>query len=256
MKHIFIYVTLFCLALLMVYVIKTNAKTPPIKLYTVDTYYSYILKDDETIDITFYLNTSYLLEEKTSYAETTLHNEDGTKQLDVEISSITSAGSENYLGESYDKYIWSFYMPSMNQSFYLEDGYLNIILDNDMELDLYFGSLSLYYVESQVSYLNWTALSAIKGDTDINRMHQIMIEYDDIDQTIDHINLGVDQEVEFELDQILTLTLPDKNQCLNACPIIITYHNGDIEVIDYFIYIKDYQILKESGLMLYGYLLS
>ncbi len=256
MKHIFIYVTLFCLAALMVFIIKSNTKTPPIKLYTVDTYYSYILKDEETIDIAFYLNASYLLEDKASYAETTLHNEDDSKQLDVELSSINKAGSETYLGETYDKYIWSFYMPSMNQSFYLEDGYLNITLDNSMELDLYFGSLSLFYVESQVSYLNWTALSAIKGDTDINRMHQIMIEYHEIDQMIEHISLGVDQEVLFDLDEVLTLTLPNKNQCFNACPIIITYQNGDIEVIDYFIYIKDYQILKESGLMLYGYLLS
>jgi hypothetical protein len=259
MKHIIIYISLVLLAGTLVWFIKENEEIVPLKLYTLDTYYSFINQEDETIDLSFYINGKHPLIDIDSYMSTEVTDEEAHKKLSLDLIDIKMVATENYLGETYEKYMLIFEMPRLNQSFYIEDAYLNIVLLNQDTYQLFVGSFSLYEIEeSDDEILLWRSLSAIKGtDVDINRMSQITVEFDALYQNISSVELGYQYEMNYEVtEDALLINIFDDQQLFYACPIIIHYVNGKSEVIDYFIYINDYQMMKQSGLLLHGYLLS
>ncbi|QWB95377.1 hypothetical protein KHQ89_05300 [Mycoplasmatota bacterium] len=259
MKHIFIYISLVLLATTLVWIIKENETVMPLKIYTLDTYYSYANQDNKSIEIDFYINGTHPLTDVESYMETELVNEDKNKKLSLDLNEIKMISSENYLGETYQKYALIFDMPNINQSFYIEDAFINITLLNQDEYEFYIGSFSLYTLEeSDQEIFLWESLSAIKdAHIDINRMSQIQVTYDEIYQSITSVELGFGFETSYELtDDALLINITDEQQLFYACPIIIHYMNGESEIIDYFMYINDFQMMKQSGLLLHGYLLS
>jgi hypothetical protein len=259
MKQVLSYISIVLLAIILIWIIKENEVNMPAKVYTVDTYYSYMIKDDETIDLNFYLNDEHPLGNIDSYMDITITNEDESKKLSVSLSDLKMLEQESYLGETYNKYMLICDMPSLNQHFYIEDAYLDITLTNQDHYNFYIGSLSLYYLETSSDDLcSWTSLSAVKDSPiKISRMHQITVEYDDMLEHINNIELGIDYNIDYELtDDAIILTIDYEPQLFYACPIIISFKNGDKQVINHFTYIKDFQVLKESGLMLYGYVLS
>ncbi len=259
MKNIIIYMTMLCIACLMVWIIKINDEVNPTKLYTVDTYYSYIVDTNETLDVIFYINQTHPLSDIDQYLDVDIENETRSMMLSMQPNSLKTVGEEVYLGEAYNKYMLSLDLPSINQSFYIDEAYIDITLVNNNSFIFYIGTVSLFTSEKTVvSSLDWTSLSAKKEQGILkSRLSEIDIEYNRLDKTISHIDLGVDFSVNYDLDDnLLTLMINDENQLFYACPVIIVYETGDIQIIDYFLYINDLQILKESGMMLNGYLLS
>jgi len=255
MKNVLVYVSLCVIALLTVFIIKYNQEVIPPKLYTVNTYYSYTF-NDESIDIFFYLNQEHPLTDEQSYDHISIENSDQSKKVALTLNDIKYVYDETYLGETYQKYVWIFEMPDMNQHFIIDDALLNITLLNGNTYQFNIGTLSLYKFDASGSdALNWTSLKADKKENAlISRMHHIYISYDDLSKNIESIQLGVDDLINYnvESDQII-ITIEDKHQLFYATPIIITYTDGTRQLIDYFIYINDYYILKESGYLLYGY---
>lgn len=250
---------MFLTAFLMIVLIKYNEKVPPQKIYSISTYYSYIVKPDEKISINLYFNSDTYMLDLSYYQDTYIANSDETKKLSVQLNEIKYKQTETYLGETYDCYSFIFMMPSLNQSFYINDALLYLYMINDDHYALKIGDISLYYMNSsEVDYLDWTSLSATKDEGILlSRMHDLYIEYVHIDKQINHIYLGYDYEVEFHInDDLISIMIPYDDFLLYACPIMILYSNDEIQIIDYFVYIKDYQILKESGMLLHGYLLS
>ena len=57
-------------------------------MYTVDTYYSYVIDSDETVDIYIYLNKKHPLVSVDSYMESYIYNEDNSKQISLNIKDI------------------------------------------------------------------------------------------------------------------------------------------------------------------------
>jgi len=258
MKKILVYVSICVFALLAVFFIKYNQKVIPPKLYTVYTYYSYTL-DDETIDIFFYLNKEHPLIDEQSYDHISIENSDQSKKVALTLNDIKYVYDEVYLGETYQKYVWIFEMPHMSQHFIIDDALLNITLLNGNNYQFNIGTISLYkFDESENDALNWRSLEASKKENGlISRMHQIYISYDDLSKTIENIELGVNDLVDYQIDHNqITITIDDEHQLFYATPIIINYLDGTSQKIDYFIYINDYYILKESGYLLYGYAIS
>ncbi|MFA6800766.1 MAG: hypothetical protein WCR19_01505 [Acholeplasmataceae bacterium] len=259
MKQVIIYISMIVVAFLMIFIIKYNEAKQPIKIYFVNTYYSYVLDEEETIDIMFFINHDYPILDTNNYMDVKIYNEDQSKQMTLSALEINLMGSESYLGETYEKYMLELQMPQINQSFYIDDAILEITLTNDDIYQFYFGTLSLFYSEqSEVNIIDWQSLSAIKdAETSISRIKEIYVAFNEINQTIDEIYIGANHQVNWTInDDKLILTIDYDKQLLYACPIMIYNDQGDIQIIDYFLYINDYQILKESGMMLYGYLLS
>lgn len=258
MKHIIFYISLILIAILLVVIIKVNQEIIPLKLYTVDTYYSYMIEDDETIDVIFYLNGKHPLTDQDNYMEVNLSSEDLSEMLSLSIDELKSIGHESYLGETYTKYMLKLNMPSINQSFAIDELYLNVRLLNDDEYQFYLGSLSLYMSNDPCDALNWHALEGIKEEqSKLSRLYQIYISYQNLSKGIEDIYIGYEHPVSFDIsNDKITLTIKDERKLLYGCPIVITFNDHTSQVIDYFIYINDYEILKESGMLLHGYLLS
>ncbi len=258
MKHVIIYISMALIAFVMVWLVRTNEEVVPIKVYTVDTMYSYIIDNDETIDLNFYINDIHPLTDINSYLDFSIENEDCSKLIEVEPLGIKSIGNETYLGESYNKYQIEIKMPIINQSFTIDDAYIHIELEGDLVYRFYIGSLSLYQPNEMVKAFDWYSLSAVKASNNqISRFSKIFIEYTQIDKTISYIELAKDYRVDYTLDEeILTLDIKDENRLYYATPVIIHYVTGEEEIINYFLYINDFQILKESGVLLHVYMLS
>lgn len=258
MKHIIFYMSLVLVAILLVVLIKINQEIIPLKLYTVDTYYSYMIKEDETIDVIFYLNGKHPLNDQKNYMEVNLSSKDLNEMLSLSIDELKSVGHESYLGETYTKYMLKLNMPSINQSFVIDDLYLNVRLLNDDSYQFYLGSLSLYLSSDTCDALEWHALEGIKKEqSKLSRLYQIYISYQSLSKGINDIYIGFEHPVTFDIyDDKITLTIEDESQLLYGCPIVITFSDYTSLVIDYFLYINDYEILKESGMLLHGYVLS
>lgn len=259
MKHIFIYLTIIVLSMLCVVIIKTNSEKLPAKIYTVNTYYSYVIDHNDTIDLFFYINDDHVLEDEDAYDIIYLENDDQSKSLSLDVQALKYVDDESYLGETYHKYVLMLDMPTLNVGFKIDEMYASIYLINGQHYRFYMGSLSLYKpVQEEMSYLDWQGLSAIKKEgSKLSRIHEIYITYLHLDKTITYVEIGEEKQVSHTIeDDKITLTLADENQLLYATPIIIHYLDDTIQIIDYFLYINDFQILKESGYLLNGYELS
>ena len=82
MKQVVIYVFICVTVGFMVLIINKNEETISPKCLTVDTYYSYLDKENELLYIDFYLSTTiHPLADKNAYQRISLHDESYTKSL-------------------------------------------------------------------------------------------------------------------------------------------------------------------------------
>ena len=259
MKNLVIYVFIIVTVIFMVMIINKNEETRTPKILTVDTYYSYIDALDDVFYIDFYLSTSiHPLTEINAYLSVMIHDEAFDKSLDLNLFDIIYRHQETYLHETYYKYSYVFDMPALAYDFDILDCYLEISLTNESIYDLYVGSLSLKTVRDDSHHLEWSALSGLKKEGSyLSRLDTITIHYEKIDENISHISLGNLYDVTFQVieDEII-ITIPFKAQLFYACPIIMIFADNETEVFNYFIYINDYEILKQSGQLIYYYALD
>lgn len=259
MKHVVIYIFMSICIIFMVILINKNEKTLSPKVLTVDTYYSFLDTEDEFLYIDFYLSTKYHpLTDIASYGNMVVHDEDNEKTLHLTLNNVIYRHQETYLNDTYYKYTYAFEMPVLAYDFDIAKCYLETELTNGEQYDFYIGSLSLKTVVDDSNHLNWTSLSGIKKpDSYLSRLHEITISYDTLDESISSISLGALYDVSFEvLDDKIIIDVPYLEQLFNASPIIITFTDNEVEVFNYFVYINDYEILKQSGQLIYHYALD
>lgn len=259
MKHVFVYVFMITLVVFMVILVNKNENVINPKLLSVDTYYSYLDEDTEDCYIDFYLNTKdHPLVDVNSYSNLKLHNIDHSKSIELELKDVIFLHQETYLNETYFKYSYVFDMPLLGYDFDIISSYLEIILVNDDLYDIFIGSISFKTIDEDESFMDWTALSGQKQDNQyLSRLHEIDIEYDQLLDGIKHISVGNLYDVSFEIfDDIINITIPYEHQLFYACPIFITYQNDKINIINYFVYMKDFETLKQSGQLIYHYALN
>jgi hypothetical protein len=247
------------LVVFMVVLINKNRDMIQPKLLSVDTYYSYLDDEEEDCYIDFYLNTKdHPMVDQTSYSNFKLHNEDYSKLIELDLKNVIFLNQETYLNEYYYKYSYVFNMPLLGYDFDIEDSFLEICLINDDIYDIFIGSISFKSVDDDHSLINWSALSGRKEDNQyLSRLYEIDIEYIEILDDIKFISVGNLYDVSFEVvNEILRITIPYENELFYACPIFITFDNNQINTINYFVYMKDYETLKQSGQLIYHYALN
>jgi len=256
MKHILYYVLVVFISATLVLIMILNEKKIPEKIITVASNYSYIYETEKEFIIPIYINSEKnLLSFKDSYQIVYLTNELETKKIEIDLIKIVKDQKELYLNESFTKYHLYFYLPFLGEDFYIDDLYIHIGLQNDQFYKFYLGTFSLFSLDLKNDQINWTSLSGLKKENSfLSRLSEIHIEYDQllaniIDIKVDHIT-----NVTFQiLENKIIIKLEEKPYLLNFVPIVIFYDNLDIDVIFEFNYVKDYQILKESGQLIYIY---
>jgi hypothetical protein len=187
-----------------------------------------------------------------------LHNLDHSKSIELDLKDVLYLHQEAYLNENYYKYSYVFDMPLLGYDFDIIDSYLEILLVNDDLYDIFIGSISFKTIDENESLINWTALSGKKEENQyLSRLYEIDIEYQELLDDIKYIQVGNFYDVSFEVsNDLITLTIPYENKLFYACPIFITYENNSVNSINYFVYIKDFETLKQSGQLIYHYALN
>jgi len=125
-------------------------------------------------------------------------------------------------------------------------------------LKYYLGTLSIYHKPLKNDHINWISLSGTKKNHSfLSRLNEIHISIDRLDKVIDKIEIDHYTKISYEIDlTLIKIYIEENGFLLNKVPIIIYYIDGDIDTIFEFNYIKDYQILKESGRLLNIYATS
>jgi hypothetical protein len=259
MKHFLYYVLVLVISATLVSIVILNQKMIPLKMITVATNYSYVYEDEKDLIIPIYLNSKdHILSLKDSYQMVYLTNELETKKVEVELVKILEDQKEEYLNETFIKYNLYFYLPYLGEDFYIDDLYIHITLLNDISYKFYLGTFTLFHLELKSDQINWVSLYGLKkANSFLSRLSEIHVEFDSllaniIDIKVDHLT-NIIYEV---IDHKIIIKLEDNPYLLNYVPIIIYYDNLDIDVIFEFNYVKDYQILKESGQLIYIYALD
>ncbi len=260
MKQLLVYMFMIVTVVFMVILISKNEEEISVKLLTVDTYYSFIDTESESIYIDFYLSDhNHPLIDKQSYDQLEIHNDDHSKSMYLSLTDVIFQHEEYYLSDTYYKYSYIIEMPLLGYDFDIEDCYLTINLVNQETYDIFIGSLSLKTVEdNNESPLDWTSLSGMKMVSSyLSRLHQIQIDYVTLNKTITNVSVGSLYQSDFELvNNQLKINIFYKQQLFYACPIVITFEDQTTTIINYFIYIKDFETLKQSGQLIYHYALN
>ena len=100
---------------------------------------------------------------KDSYESIQLTNQSQSKSMDMSLSKILLGYDEMYLNEQYSQMILYLTIPELNEDFKIEDLYLEIHLVNDDSYLISLGVLSLTFINSNSSALNWDALDGSKN---------------------------------------------------------------------------------------------
>lgn len=260
MKHVVVYIFIIIVCLFMVILINKNQETQSVKLLTVDTYYSFVDETDSYIYLDFYLNTNnHPMVDQESYQSLMIHSQDQSKSMNLALTDVLFQHQETYLNDLYFKYTYKIESPLLGYDFDISDCYLTVELNNDETYALYMGSISLKTIyEDDFTHLDWQGLSGSKQDQSyLSRLKQIDIDYTRLSEDIKSIHVGDLYHVSYEvLEDEIIIDIPYMKQLFYACPIIITFEDHSIYVIDYFVYIKDYEILKQSGQLIYHYALN
>jgi len=260
MKKMVIYLFLTAIVILMVTIIYRIEKNDLEKLLMISTYYTYADRENENIYIDFYIsNRNHLLTSKSSYEQFYLHNSDQSKTLTLNLNKIIYHQKEVYLNETYYKYSFVFDSPLLTNDFLIEDAYLNLFLVNQTSYDFYIGSISfkdVSYYDSKL--LDLKSLSGKKKkDSYLSRLDQIEIEFYQLEDIIKTISIGTEFDVNYQLNENqISIDIPYDDKLLYACPIFIEFEGGEKQLLDYFVYVKEFDSLAKSGQLIYHYALS
>lgn len=259
MKHIIFYVSVSVIAIFMVILIRSHDEKSTPMLLTVQTDYTYLYQASEDIRIPLYLNLKeHPLTDIHLYQQTSLQNEAGTKKIELHLTSIQKGHKEHYLNDVYQVYELIFEMPYLASYYYLEDAYLSIYLENDDTYLFYVGRFEIDYEKGSSEALDWYELYGFKKENDFtSRLHIIHLAYHKMDVMIETIKIGQHQLVNHHiLDDHLSIEISYEAYLLYQCPIYIYFVDGSMQTISNFRFFMDYQILKESSLLIHHYGLS
>ncbi len=259
MKKIIFYFSLIVVVLALVIIIINNEEKSPSKLLSVLQYHSHLAEEKQEIEIILYTNDlGHPIVDVASYASVYLINKDESKKLQLYLNKIVKAHQEQYLNETYNQFILYLELPYLDQDYKIDEAYLQIELINGDQYLIEIGGFSLMRSSTAVKHLDWNGLNGVKQEgMHLSRLYQIFIDYVSLNETIEQIAIGVDYSVSFVVkQQRIVIEIAYENILLFNVPIRITYANGEHQTISNFRYIIDYQILKESGMLIRTYVLN
>jgi hypothetical protein len=255
MKTIMFYVVSLIMAIFLVFIVLKNREEPPGICLTVLKYYSFI-ENEEMMEVSIFLNQkNHPLRDEHSYLSVYLTNQSKSKAVELELVDVYFKQTEFYLNQVFYHDAIRLSLPFLGSDYHIADLYIEITLNN---LDTYhfeIGRLSIIYPKINQSYLTWNSLSGQKLDNKIlSRLNQIEIEYEKLEFEIETIEIGLLISVLFEVtDKKIKIMIPDEFYILNEIPIIITFINGDTQIISHFTYFRDFQTLNKNGMLIKTY---
>lgn len=250
--------SVLCAVFLALFIIN-NQEKPSAKLLSVETTYTFLYEENGTIYISLYINDlKHPLLYKDLHQDAYIHNEDDSKRLSLTIKDIQIKGKDSYLNEVYHEVIFSFLFPYVGSNYEINSSYISFSLDDGSEFTFFIGDIYLSYQANEVNYLSWNELYASKKeDGYLSRIYEIYLPYQDLNYEIESISIGTDDQVNYVLeDYQVKITIEDDAKLLYDVPIIICYQDDMYQTVPTFRYIIDYQILKESGLLIHAYALD
>jgi hypothetical protein len=259
MKPLISYLFLIILALFTTLILVNQETKPSGKLLTVSTQHFYVRNEEDLIEFMVFINLkNHPLTRVDSYAHVYITDATQTKKLELDLRKIDAGHQESYLKETYQAYYLKFKMPYLDGHFQIEDAYLSITLQNDDTYILKVGSFVLETVGDNTEILFWTSLNGLKKENQfLSRLSQIHIAFDTLSQAIDYIHLGPYIDSSYEMkEEKLIITIKEAPYLLYQLPMIIHFVDGKRQVILNFKYLQDYQILKESGMLINHYALN
>lgn len=256
MKHSILFFSLAVVLVTMGILIVNMKEKPSGRLISLTQYHSYLYQTDLIVEVPLYVNSnsSPLLHQE-SYGMIAFMDGDGAKKIDLELESITAGYPETYLNETYYAFNLRLLFPDLGEDFWIDDLWLSFDLVNDDHYDIELGSLSVIYPVSDSGHLSWNILEGSKAsDGLISRLKTIEITFEDLSDSIEKIEIGKDMSVDFQIDQnMIILTIPEKNQLLADVPILIYFADGSRQDIFNFRYMIEYDTLSENGLVMHTY---
>ncbi len=259
MKHIVFIFSLVVVILMMTVIIINHQEKAPKRFLSVQKYYSYLYEKDLEMKVSLYINDiNHPLAHAQSYEAIELSNSDESKKLEMQLTKITYGYEEIYLNEIYQQMTLYMPLPDLGEDFMIQDLMMHVILINGDAYKISLGTLSLLSIDSMIEALNWTSLEGHKNDSFfISRLGTIYIEYVDLNLDIQSIKIGIDYFIDFKIEPtMITLEIPNEDILLDDVPIIVYYDDGSIQTIANFRYMFDYEILKESGMLISTYALN
>lgn len=259
MRQVVLYLFMIAALAFMALMINKRETQPSPKLLTVKTDYRFIDEREEPLYFEFYTSTkNHPLLLLDSYEQFIIHNETESTQLTLVLKELIYLHEESYLNDLYYKFSYLCEAPLLEMDFYLEDAFLTIILINGHHDTFYLGSISLITPNESTNHLDWQALSGEKKPGSyLSRLAQINVEFKTLNQSIHSIYVDSETPSEFYIEnQILIILIEEQSALLNACPVVIWFQDGSQQLLPYFIYIKDFEILKNSGPLIYHYALN
>lgn len=258
MKQIIIYALIIIGAVVGVLLINMNQEPTIDQAITISEYYS-VVDPFQQIDVPIYLtNDEHILTYEEAYQSIFLKDSEETKKINVSLKQITTDGEEMYLGSVFHRYILELNLPVIDADYFIDDCYIEIHLNNQLSFTFSIGYFSFMHVEDNASYLFWTRLEALKDtNVHISRIYQIKVNFETMDKTISSIHIGLNQPVVYDItenDMLISIMYDDL--LLYGCPIVIYYDDQTSQIIDYYRYVKENNMLQTSGVLNHVYDIS
>lgn len=251
------YVFYGCLSLILIgmfLIIEHNSPQPKTVLISVETTYSKLYDDQTPLTVPIYISAhAHEMLSETYINHIQLIDEDAGFELLIDGYHISYGHQETYVNEVFQQVLFHMEMPYFGRDLTMLNAELIIDMTDGKTHRMPIGQLHLVHrIEGMVNRLDVKSQYGIKqtGDT-LSRLHEVHLHVYEQPQGINRMDIG-GIEVSYLLDgMILKLSIPYDDSLLYDVPIRIYYDDGHIDHIDNFIYIIDYEILKESGPLLY-----
>jgi len=230
----------------------------PKQLLSIRREYALISEEDETIDISLYLNVfDHDIIDSAKHISAYLSNASSSKKIEVILKNIQKGQRESYLEMIWTEWVFIYELSLFGYDYEIEECYLNLTLESGDEYRILIGKLYISNLDEQTDHLDWHDLSAKKRvDSLFSRIDQIDIGYISLDVPIEKVSVGTGIECTFEIDeQSIKINIPDDHYLLNRVPIILSFEDGSVQLIQNFTYFIEHQLLKESGMLVTTYAL-
>ena len=259
MKRVFIILGLISVVAGIILIIVYNQPKVGNRYITVTSTYNYVYTETKKIDVMIYANNmDSVLSNVDSYESSYLVNKDETKKLEIELSEIIRSNAEYYLDETYYGFNLFYEMPRLNGDYNMRECFLKLTLKNNDTHLFYIGSMDLMYHDNvgMEDVFSVSALYGSKSETNyLSRLRNITIEAaGPIYQDIDNISLGKFVDATFKCDgNKINISIKESESRLTNAPIVITFSNNMTQVIDNFVYFRDFEVLSENGILVNVY---
>lgn len=249
MMRLMLYVLSLMLLASLIWIFQNNhPKMEPIGL-TLQRDYLY-LDGDAIMEVDLFINQKdHPLIHLEYHLASYLMDVNQTKRLELSLLGIEKTHEERYLNMAFHAFRLRFLLPEFNQTYVMEDAFLNLHLASNKTYTFSVGRLHVFSKKPNAESMIWTALSGSKKPFSYHsRLHEITVKFEQMPVAIASIDVGFNQYASFWIQEnTLTIQLPDEPFLRNAMPFIIHFENGERVLFERFIYFHDYQLLKESG---------